>query len=138
MTFCCHSNLGYSCPVQYQNLTDSWRKIGNPSSTNCDRSTRKFNGTTWFRFVEPAGTMLSTSPPAKSSCGTSAVSWMNGAHPTIVGQSVSRKICFRWDSECQWSRENTRVKGCRDYDGKLFYIYQFRQTQICNAAYCAL
>ena len=131
-------NLGYSCSVPYQNLTDSWRKIGSASGSRCDKSNHKFDGNTWFRFVGMAGTMLPTSPPGKSSCGTDAVSWMEGEHPKDIDSTVSRKICFRWDSQCQWPISNTNVRKCSDYDGSYFYIYQLKRPTVCNLGYCAV
>ena len=125
--------------MPYQNLTDSWRKIGSPKiGSHCDRDQSKFNGKTWFRFVGSAGTMLSTSAPNKTSCGTSAVSWIEGEHPTNINQPVSRKICFRWDSQCQWSVANTTVTKCRDYDGAYFYLYQLKRPPVCELGYCAV
>ena len=135
--------LGYSCRIQYKNLTDSWRKITGSSGsssgrTYCDHDDDQFDGNTWFRFVEQAGTKVPTAPPSKYACKTSAVGWMEGAHPTSVGQIVSRKMCFCWDSTCQWSNTNTKVTACRDYDGQLFYLYQFKKPPSCSLAYCAV
>ena len=135
--------IGYSCTIQYQNLTDSWRKIkgssdGSSSASHCDRDYSKINGNTWYRFVEPAGTKLSTSAPSKYSCGTDAVGWMDGAHPTRVGQIVSRKMCFSWDSQCSWASLNTNVATCRGYDGQLFYLYQLKKPSNSCLAYCGV
>ena len=142
---CSHScfhcmEIGYSCTIQYQNITDSWRKITGSSggSSNCDKDDSKFDGNNWFRFVEPAGKKLSTSALSKYSCGTDAVGWMDGAHPTRVGQIVSRKMCFSWDSQCQWSSTNTKVAACRGYGGQLFYLYQLKEPSNSCLAYCAV
>ena len=85
------------CNVQYQNVTDVWRKITGSQGgvERCDRDRwdyidgeyvfTNFNGNRWFRFVEPAGTKLSTSDPSGKSCGTEGVGWLEdfgyGAHP---------------------------------------------------------
>ena len=133
------SGLGFYCPFVYQNLTDSWRKIGGGSgSTNCDRNRDKFDGNSWFRFIEPAGRKIPITAPSKSSCGTHAVSWIEGDDPTSIGQSVNRKICFRWDSQCQWSITNIKVAACMGYNNQMFYLYQLKKPTACSLAYCAV
>ena len=83
---------------------------------------------------------MRTTDPSKYSCGTSAVGWMDGAHPTSVGEIVSRKICFssKRSGKCEWSNANTKVAGCRGSDGQLFYLYQLKKAPVCELAYCAI
>ena len=98
----------------------------------------KFDGNTWFRFVEPAGKKLSTTIPSRGSCGTSAMSWMEEDHPNSAGQVVDRKICFRWHDHCEWSIRNIKVVGCIGHNNEMFYLYKLKKTSFCSLAYCAV
>ena len=149
----------------YENLTDSWRKItGEGPSDNyyrCDKYIDKggFKNQGWYRFVGKAGTHLSSKPPAflhggepyKECCGTNYVGWMKGEHPTINDGLVEREFCFQTKSgECQWSLQS-QVRTCpvkneyiesrnRIYNTETFYVYHLRFPPHigCNFAYCSL
>ena len=58
----------------------------------------------WYRLVGAAGTKLSTSPPGTYKCSTHAVSWLNGAHPTVAEGQVTREVCFQWTSGICYGR----------------------------------
>ena len=135
-----NSLSAYLCPYQYKNITDSWRKIVGRSviGANCDKENSDFDGTTWFRFVEPAGTTLSTLNPQQLSCGTDGIAWMKGRHPIMFGKVVQRTICFSWSgNKCAWSLPNTNVVACKWYNDSEFYLYQLKKPPICALAYCA-
>ena len=126
---------GYLCPFAYQNITDSWRKIGSSGGTHCDRYDfgRGFDGNKWFRFVEPAGTKLSNTDNGFRACQSDYSGWMNGADPTIIGQALTRTACWH---ACRW-RVNIKVALCRGHKGEPFYVYQLKHSPTCNLAYCA-
>ena len=42
----------------------------------------------WYRFEEPAGTMIATASVTKSHCGTHATGWLNGDHPITLGKAL--------------------------------------------------
>ena len=115
----------------YKNITDSWRKITRKpaysGNTNCDRDNSEFDGKTWFRFVEPAGTMLSTvdvkGGRSPLICGTYAVSWMRGEHPTRHGQVLSRYILWSYNGAENRSPGYTtviNVAACIEPNQKMF------------------
>ena len=125
--------------MEYKNLTDGWRKIdGDSSVINCDKDNDQFDGHRWFRFTGPAGEMLATTEQQGGSCGTYGVSWMNGIHPTTIGEVVTRSICFSFIVPCDPAIHNTKVVRCRNYDGEHFYLYQLQKPPTCDLAYCAV
>ncbi len=92
---------------------------------NCDSS---LSG--WYRFGGGAGIKMPTSCVAKARCGTSASGWMNGAHPTVAQGRVTRKVCYGFDSCCQWSN-NIEVVNCGQY-----YVYNLSKPPLCSTRYC--
>lgn len=139
--------------LNYKTLSDDWRKIGSGGGLNCDddlindETLRRYNN--WFRFVEPAGVKLSNTDIGHRACGTSASGYMIGTHPTIDGQTVTRRVCFSWYGSCYGDRyENAyiNVTLCSGRGGRFwytptkiesFYIYRLSNPLRCNAAYCA-
>ena len=135
--------------VNYNNITDSWRKIGSPYVSKCDKNNSEINGVNWHRFVEPAGTRLpSLSPPQqllepgyKTICGTNPTAWMDGDHPTVADGVLTRQICFAWGGKYCYHNDvfQTKVAACNNpYGEEVFYVYQLHPPTICNDGYCAL
>ena len=141
----------------YTNLSDAWRKVryGNgDQSAHCDNS-GVFDGTKWFRFVEPAGTKLPPRPAQQFwkrtdttnnlICGTESAAWIDGVHPSFSDGIVSRRICFAWrgtevfgnrrwkwmyGGECNW---NTKIKVAKcPGAGEDFYVYQLKTVYDTN------
>ena len=135
----------------YQNISDSWRKIDSQqvyTSTNSDRETVIMNGDDWFRFVEPAGTKLpDISPPkkpfkeGKKICDTYAVAWIDGSHPNSSNTIVQRSICFSWfKNKCMGTPLSIHIGKCSEENGNAFYIYQLKRPNLDSgvSAYCAI
>ena len=94
--------------------------------------------TRWYRFVGAAGTQLSTTcvPRTDTSnrkCHTDAVSWLNGAHPSVSDGKVTRTVCFSWNGNCCWVKKDIEVINCG-----FFYVYKFGQTPGCSIRYCGI
>lgn len=66
-------------------------------------------------------------------CGTQATGWLNGTHPTVADGKVTRQVCFRWDSCCQWAI-NIQVRNCGDFF--VYYIDGTPQEHPCHLGYC--
>jgi hypothetical protein len=136
------------CSSAYQNLTDPWRKINRASpytgSAKCDRDNAAFDGTTWFRFLSPAGTKLSTvdvkATQSQRICGTHVVSWMKGDHPTTHGKVVSRKIMWSYNGNENYGNTKTEIKvvACHGHNNDMFYLYQLKPAPTCYSAYCTI
>ena len=83
-------------------------------------------------MIAPAGTMIPEEVVPINMCGTSATGWMNGAHPTTLGEDVERQICFNWNSDsCMWY-ENIDITNCGAY-----FVYKLQSITTCNLRYCA-
>ena len=122
----------------YDVLDEPWRKVSNvhrynPKGVKCDGS--GFAG--WKRFADSIGGKMAENCPKTSACGTNFPGWVkDGAHPTIVGQTTTVKICFL-----------ARISGCCP-DGKMqvsaevtncgfYYVYNLPRTPGCYLGYCS-
>ncbi|CAB4037727.1 Hypothetical predicted protein [Paramuricea clavata] len=90
----------------------------------------------WYRFGGAAGSQLSTicvprKDTSKRKCHTDAVSWLNGAHPSVSDGKVTREVCFSWDGNCCRWNKNIEVINCG-----LFYIYKLVSSPVCSGRYC--
>jgi hypothetical protein len=57
---------------------------------------------------------------------------MQGSHPTSLGETVTRTVCFQSGSNtCSYSRE-IKVRNCGQ-----FFLYRLVDTYYCNLGYCA-
>ena len=111
----------------YQNLTSADRKTSYYTHSTCDDTI----GPDWFRFQGAAGTKMATSCPPVNRCESSSPGWLKGGHPTVADGTVTRQVCFHWDSNCcNWST-NIQVRNCGS-----FYIYYFDGTPGCDLRYC--
>jgi len=85
----------------------------------------------WYRFTGQAGTQLADSVVPVMRCGTSDPGWLNGAHPVILGETVTRQVCFTsGNTNCGYSND-VEIKKCQG-----FYIYKFAHVPTCNLKYC--
>ena len=81
-------------------------------------SSAQWKGAGYYRFMEPAGTILAEQAPGANHCGTNVTGWLNGNHPNDNGIEVDMSVCFQRD-EFNCSREyKIRVTGCKGY-----YVY---------------
>ena len=84
-------------------------------------------------MIAPAGTMIPEEVVPINMCGTSATGWMNGAHPTTLGDEVERQVCYNWNSNsCNWYN-NINVTNCGAY-----YTYKLVSPSYCDLRYCAV
>ena len=124
----------------YRTLNDSWRKKGARGSLYCDNNKNEMDGTNWFRFLEPAGTKLISNDLGSGGyyCDTHISAWLDGADPTIVGQTVDRRVCFSWNGNSSMYSKNIKVSLCKDNNNGQFLIYQLKKCPAgCSWAYCA-
>jgi hypothetical protein len=88
-------------------------------------------GSSWYRFLEPAGLKMAESPPGMKHCNTQAAGWISEHHPESAGESKDVKFCFHWERECQDSITG-KVTNCGTY-----YVYFLKETPSCANRYCA-
>ena len=85
----------------------------------------------WYRFVGAAGTKMPTTRVPAYRCGTNWSGWLDGAHPTVEDDEVSRTVCF-----------SNRVTGCKSLINILvkncgsFLIYKLAQRPSCTSRFC--
>ena len=92
-----------------------------------------WNGPGWYKFANPAGTKIPTSPPPKNRCGTHATGWMAEPHPKAVGQTKKVKFCFNyWSNSCSYESFG-EVTKCGEED----FVYKLPNTPYCHQRYCA-
>ena len=134
--------------IDYAILDDPERNSNHDSdvdgyaSPQCDKDYVEGDwkgGDLWYRFQEPAGTQMADSAVGAFSCGSMASGWLNGTHPTILGESVIRQVCFSWhESDCQFSTD-VEIKNCGGY-----HLYKLKATPAgsvsplpsCSLKYC--
>jgi len=92
----------------------------------------QWHGDDWYRFISPAGTRIAEEAPGTDYCGTYVTGWMQGSHPTSLGETVTRTVCFQSGSTCQYSTV-IKVRNCRQY-----FLYRLVDTPHCNLGYCAV
>ena len=114
-------------------------QVKTPSGTRwCDYSgsyytkSPQWHGDGWYRFVSPAGTRIAEEAPGVDYCGTGATGWMQGSHPTSLGETVTRTVCFQWASNTCHRSTEIKVRNCGQY-----FLYRLVDTPICHGGYWA-
>jgi hypothetical protein len=85
-------NLPTQCTI-YTTNTDPTRLATFTDCTTCFYDTSPYFPVGWYRFVDPAGTQLVTTPPSTGSCGASYPAWYNGTYPSTSGSIISSTVC---------------------------------------------
>ena len=65
----------------------------------------------WYRFVSGAGGQMPVSCPAVNACGTSGPIWMDGTHPTNVGERKTVTARVSTNGNCQSNSWNIEVEN---------------------------
>ena len=92
----------------------------------------QWHGVAWYRFLPPAGTRIAEEAPGEGYCGTSATGWMQGSHPTSLGETVTRTVCFQSSSNTCHTSTEIKVRNCGQ-----FFLYRLVDTPYCQLGYCA-
>ena len=135
----CYLNLELGCN-DYKILNEMERnhQVKTSGSSWCDQTGHSYtnsqwHGDDWYQFLPPAGTRIAEEAPGGKHCGTNWSGWMQGSHPTSLGETVTRTVCFQGTSSltCYKSSE-IKVRNCGQY-----FLYRLVDTPICQAGYCA-
>merc|ERR1712241_1392354 len=123
--------------IEYNVLDEMDRNVNNDvgpqycDQTNNLKSSPDWKGPGWYRMKNPAGLQLSEEPIEPYHCGTSATGWLNGPHPTTLGETVGMQVCFNGGGgECQWIT-SIQVKNCGN-----FFLYYLEDAPYCPLRYC--
>ena len=124
--------------INYKTLNDASRNKAFKEGKYCDRdgsSTRApdWQGPSWYRFQNPAGTQMPEYKVDRNHCGARRSGWLNGTHPTILGETVNRNVCFNYDDYTPCYRPSEiQIRNCGE-----FYLYNLPNAPACLFRYCA-
>ena len=102
----------------------------NGSTSYCDQN--EFASGRWIRFSGEAGSQLSSNMVANGRCGTYYTSYLNGTHPTRLGERKTATVCYNYYSSCYW-QNSIMITKCGDY-----FVYYLTQPPTCNLRYCTV
>ena len=138
----CYLNVELVGCNDYKILNENERnhQFKTPSGSQwCDdigssyKKSPQWHGDDWYRFLSPAGTRIAEEAPGTYYCGTVFSGWMQGSHPTSLGETVTRTVCFQGSSSSTCSRSTEiKVRNCGQY-----YLYRLVDTPTCHLGYCA-
>ena len=69
----------------------------------------------WYKFLPPARTRIAEEAPGTFYCGTAGSGWMQGSHPTSLGDTVTQTVCFQWTSNTCWGSTEIKVRNCGQF-----------------------
>jgi len=113
------------------------RYDGADFETQCDSTvytsytSLDWKGEGYYRFQEPAGTMLPETFPGYGHCATGRTGWLNGIHPEDIGVEYIMTACFGENHNNCLNTESITVTRCPDGG----YVYKLPQTG-CVRRYC--
>uniref|UniRef100_A0A3B3I843 UMOD/GP2/OIT3-like D8C domain-containing protein n=1 Tax=Oryzias latipes TaxID=8090 RepID=A0A3B3I843_ORYLA len=130
-----HPPLQRACQ-HYTELNDNWLSEYNINGNSyCSGSNSPTEG--WYRmFVGQTSAQIPETCVQDSRCSSYNRLQMTQPHPTQYNQTVTRSLCYSYDSSCcsDTYSDTIKVKLCYgDY-----YVYKLQTLPGCNTAYCAV
>ena len=105
---------------------------------NCDQSgyssiSPDWKGRGWYRFAKNVGSRIPEYTVKGFHCGTYASGWLQGDHPSIVGETKTEKVCFNEKTYgiC-YSSATIKIRHCGSY-----FVYYLPDVPHCYLGYCA-
>ena len=80
--------------------------------------------TGWYRFQGAAGDRMPDKCVLGFRCGTTHPGWLNGTHPTVADDVVTRTVCFSGKTNCCLWQNMTKVKNCNGS----YYVYELQRS----------
>ncbi|XP_062500120.1 cuticle collagen dpy-13-like [Corticium candelabrum] len=105
--------------ANHQVLSDVWRKASLPY-TEYHRDGDGFEGFQpgWHVFAASIGGQMTETCPPTRHCGAVAPGWLNGSHPTVIGQTSKESVCFHYKDKCCFRQVTVDITNCGQ-----FYVY---------------
>jgi hypothetical protein len=117
----------------YDVLDEPWRNVSVTNDGNnayCDQSAMSPG---WKRFSDSiGGAMPENCPYSDNLCGTHAPGWLNGIHPSTVGETTNMEVCFYYSGSCCNWQTYIDVTNC-----DLYYVYNLPSPPACSLVYCS-
>ena len=65
-------------------------------------------------------------------CNALAAGWLNGTHPTVIGQTVQREVCFSYGpNDILFLSTDIYIRNCGEY-----FLYHLVDVEACSSRYC--
>ena len=117
------TTLRDSCSeIDYFTLNDASRNVnyGKDNYLFCDvfgydATSPDWHGPNWYRIAGPAGTMITETITEKYHCNTYRTTWLNGVHPTMQDETVTRTICINVDGITCDKEVHIQIRNCGSY-----------------------
>ena len=103
----------------------------------CDDSSYNYTspdwkGPGWYKMDETIGTQIPEEVVDHHSCGTWAPGYLNGTHPSTVGELKDVNVCFfSYNSSCFYNNM-IQVTNCGS-----FFLYNLVTPPACELRYCS-
>ena len=124
----------------YNILDDPTRNSEYGSADLCDNSdthtSPDWKGSGWYKISGSAGSQLPEQPIDPFHCGSYQPGWLNGNHPTDIGEGVDSEVCFNYAGSTCSHRVGISIIKCLSSDGGEYYLYFLKNTPACNLRYC--
>ena len=113
----------FGFPMQcrnYNNLAEKNRYVKNQPARLplCDH---KISKTGWYRFINRAGSILSTSQVKTGLCSAQNPGRLIGDHPCTIYQSTDAQVCFVNQNDSCGTKVNISITLCGKY-----YVYRLQ------------
>ena len=130
----------------YRNIANTDCQYHNTSECQiCDKAGHSYTpnewlGPNWYRFLEPAGTMMLHGLTTTTEVPTENQAWrgyLTGDHPTESGQTIDGYVCFMADhvSSGGYCFRNAQIKitNCGPY-----FVYELPDISGCSYRYSGM
>ena len=91
-----------------------------------------WNGPGWYKVDETIGAQIPEEVVSGGRCNTAAAGYLNGTHPTTVGELKDVNVCFSFANNSCYHNNTIQVANCGS-----FYLYNLVTTPTCNNRYCS-
>ena len=81
---------------------------------------------------EAIGTQIPEEVVDRYSCGTYLAGYLNGTHPSTVGEFKDVNVCFSWNSDSCYRNNMIKVANCGS-----FSLYNLVKPPQCSLRYCS-
>ena len=92
--------------------------------TNHESQSPDWKGPNWYKVDGKAGNRIADEDVDYCHCNTDATGYINGSHPTTVGETVIRTVCFRWFSNACSYQIDIQIRNCGNY-----YLYHLENVE---------